>query len=149
MINIKQTLLAGIKSGVISGALGAVMFGVYVEIILLASTKNIAMFYYIIPLFVIGVPTGLLAGAILGLSISYVVLKKDNIAQHVTIPSIFIGGFTGSIYPLCLIFLTIHFQDSISQEEMIEIVIALIGGLLSGGIAGFLGSKLFLHSLNE
>ena len=148
MENTKQILLAGVKSGMIAGVIGAILFGIYVEVVLLILSRSIATLYFITPLLVIGIPIGLVAGTLLGLLISYVVSKNSNVVQYVKILAVFTGCFAGSIYPLCLIYLAILFQESVNQEEIQEAILGLIGGLLSGGIAGLFGSKLFLRSLN-
>lgn len=147
MGNTRQILLTGMKSGMIAGVVGAMLFGIYVEIALLVGSNHIAVLYFIIPIFVIGIPLGLLGGAIVGLLISYTILNNSDAVQSIKVPSVLLGCFVGSIYPLGLILLSVLLQESISQKELLEGVLGLIGGVLCGGIAGLFGSKVFVRSL--
>jgi hypothetical protein len=143
----RRILLTGIKSGMIAGVVGAILFGIYVEIALLVESNHIAVLYFIIPIFLIGIPLGLLEGAIVGLLISYTFLKNGGAVQSIRVRSVLLGCFAGSIYPLSLILLSGLLQKSISQEELLEGVFGLAGGVLCGGIAGLFGSKVFVRSL--
>lgn len=147
MGNTRQILLAGMKSGMIAGVFGAILFGVFVEIALLIGNNHIAVLYFIMPIFVIGIPLGLLGGAVSGLLIGYAVSKNSDAIQFVRTPAVLLGCFAGGIYPLILILLSVLLQKSISQEELLEGILGLMGGVLSGGIAGLFGSKVFVRSM--
>ena len=149
MIDIKSYLSRGIKSGVLAGIFGAVLFGIYLTLVVLLTSQNFSSILVIFPYSMLGLPIGLLFGAICGLGISYIVAKNDNIFPHIKILSVGMGSLAGIFYPLCLLVALIFFQETGNPQELQNAILVLFGGLFSGAIAGLIGCEFFLRFLNK
>ena len=147
--NMKQALSAGIKSGFFAGICGALLFGTFITLYFAWLEGNILGIILLPYILAFGIPIGMFLGAILGTVIGYVVYKNNMTVRQLIIYSVILGAVAGTIYPIVFIFGTIIFRTSLSPSDIQEAVVSFVEGLLSGGMAGLIGSKLFLRFLNK
>jgi len=138
MLNNRQIIKIGLRSGALAGISFIALFGVCFTLFLVIVSEDIFSAYFLIPFFALGLPIGLTIGMIYGGLASLLVTKYLTTQQIPKLGQI-VGSITGMAYPLILLFL--------GDDPFTHITLAMLGGAVLGGVSGRLGSYLFLRNI--
>lgn len=131
----KRILTVGLYSGALTGLLCICLLGLHFTVTLVISRDNLAVAYFLLPFLMIGIPIGVLVGVLQGFLVSLVV-ARFHVVEPLPISGLTLGILTSTLYPILLILK--------GEEPLAEVISALLGGVVWGGISGLFGGHMFV-----
>lgn len=126
-----RTYLLGIGSGIFASLVFVTSYGTFLTFALMIRYWDVAYAFFLLPFLGLGLPIGLIVGAVYGLLVSAAELNRQ--IKHLDRSMLLLGAVTGCIYPLVLLL----FGD----DPLVEDLLALVGGIVCGATSGLLGCK--------